>query len=511
MSNTTLFNPSDEYVKALLSKVAYEGVNVGYDFSKLNKEEFSIAERNFLSQNFEVIDSYSDLSTGFKACWVRNKETNEVVYAIAGTDDFPGGLFDYGDDYDICKRGMATEQFIEAYNYYMQVANAQGSIINQIVEGKPEQGGYLKIPTSIPGIYDYYTVVETINTHEGNGYSNISLTGHSLGGHLAGLIGMIKGKQTTIFNAPSYFKDPVGDYSIEYVFIDSEGKETTETLTSDYVGFVEKFFGSDVNQNTITHIYNFNNINIIANLGWNWKKNKGVDCLNQNPGLREAHSINSLCDAYYTYEVIKNYVTNSEAFFENVSGTNSQIVFENIYKLYCLETKQNFSEIDYSSSSFRNQYISNLKNWLDEKTEAQVNVSSDVFNSSASQMTGTDGADIFYTGGGNDTVNSGAGNDVVYGIDLKAPGEIVPQPDNGTKNINLGSGSDTYHGGDGDDFVDGGQGVDSDKDTNQIYLGNGTNYYTGGEGNEVFGAGMLLSTKVGVERRGGAVYVARDF
>ena len=80
MSNTTLFNPSDEYVKALLSKVAYEGVNVGYDFSKLNKEEFSIAERNFLSQNFEVIDSYSDFSTGFKACWIRNKETNEVVY-----------------------------------------------------------------------------------------------------------------------------------------------------------------------------------------------------------------------------------------------------------------------------------------------------------------------------------------------------------------------------------------------------------------------------------------------
>lgn len=484
MSDIATFNPSDDYIKALLSKAVYEGIDVGYDFSNLNDKEFSVAERNFLSQNFEVIDSYSDISTGFKACWFQKKGTNEVVYAIAGTDDFPGGLFDYGDDYDICKRGMATEQFIEAYNYYMQVANAQGSIINQIVEGKPEQGGYLKIPTSIPGIYDYYTVVETINTHEGKGYSNITLTGHSLGGHLAGLIGMIKGKQTTIFNAPSYFKDPVGDYSIEYVFIDSEGKETTETLTSDYIGFVEKFFGSDVNQNTITHIYNSNNINIIANLGWNWKKNKGVDCLNQNPGLREAHSINSLCDAYYTYEVIKNYVTNSEAFFENVSGTNSQIVFENIYKLYCLETKQNFSEIDYSSSSFRNQYISNLKNWLDEKTEAQVNVFSDVFNSSASQMTGTDGADIFYTGGGNDTVNSGAGNDVVYGIDLKAPGEIELLPDNGTKNINLGSGSDTYHGGEGNDIVDGGQGVDSDKDTNQIYLGNGTNYYTGGAGND---------------------------
>lgn len=167
MSETTSFNPSDEYINALLSKVAYEGVSVGDNFLDLNASKFSETERNFLFQNYEVVDSSSDLFSGFKACWIRNKETNEVTYAIAGTDFDLGILFDWGDDYDICKKGMATEQFIEAYNYYMQVANAQGSIINQIVKGKPEQGGYLKIPTSIPGIYDYYTVVETINTHEG--------------------------------------------------------------------------------------------------------------------------------------------------------------------------------------------------------------------------------------------------------------------------------------------------------------------------------------------------------
>ena len=179
MSETTSFNPSDEYINALLSKVAYEGVSVGDNFLDLNASKFSETERNFLFQNYEVVDSSSDLFSGFKACWIRNKETNEVTYAIAGTDFDLGILFDWGDDYDICKKGMATEQFIEAYNYYMQVANAQGSIINQIVKGKPEQGGYLKIPTSIPGIYDYYTVVETINTHEGNGYSKISGTAYN--------------------------------------------------------------------------------------------------------------------------------------------------------------------------------------------------------------------------------------------------------------------------------------------------------------------------------------------
>lgn len=368
MSETTNFNPNDDYIKALLSKVSYEGVSVGYNFLNLAPTKFSEDERNYLKNNFDVIDSYIDISTGFKACWIKNKATNEVTYAIAGTDDFPGGLFDYGDDYDICKRGMATEQFIEAYNYYMRVANKEGNIINQIVEGKPESGAYLKIPSSVSGVYNYYTVQEVTNTHTGNGNSNISLTGHSLGGHLAGLIGMVSGFDTTIFNAPSFFRDPLGDYSIEYVFINNDGTETKENLTSDYIGFVEKFFGADLSQSNITHIYNSNNSNIIANLGWNWSSNKGIDCLNQTPELVESHSISSLCDAFYTYEITKNFLTNSNVFYENVAGTNSQVAFENIYKLYCLENNKLFSPIEYSSSSFRKTYLDPLKTWIDQKT-----------------------------------------------------------------------------------------------------------------------------------------------
>lgn len=495
MSETASFNPSDEYIKALLSKVAYEGVTVNDSFLNLKSSEFSEAERIFLHDNYEIVDSYSDFSTGFKACWIRNKETNEVVYAIAGTDKFPSGLFDYGDDYDICKRGMATEQFIEAYNYYMQVANAQGTVINRIVEGKPESGAYLKIPVAV-NYYKYYTVEEFVNTHEGTGYNNISLTGHSLGGHLAGLLGIITGHQTTIFNAPSYFEDAIGDYSPEYVFINADGTETTETLSSDYLGFIKKFFGSDLNQDSVTHIYNSNNASIIANLGWNWTNNKAVDCLNQNPGLKEAHSINSLCDAYYAYEIIKNYVTNSDAFFEDVEGTNSQIVFENIYKLYCLETSQVFSAIDYASSNFHDLYLTRLKNWLDEKTEAQVNVSSDVFNSSTSLITGTDGADIIYTGGGNDTVNSGNGNDVVYGIDLDGDMDASAGT---TKVINLGAGNDTYHGSNAKDIVST-TGENTENDTNYIYLGAGADIFTGGAGADIVDAG-ILEKETGIEKQ----------
>lgn len=47
MSETTSFNPSDEYINALLCKVAYEGVSVGDSFLDLDTSEFSETERNF--------------------------------------------------------------------------------------------------------------------------------------------------------------------------------------------------------------------------------------------------------------------------------------------------------------------------------------------------------------------------------------------------------------------------------------------------------------------------------
>lgn len=81
MSETTSFNPSDEYINALLCKVAYEGVSVGDSFLDLDTSEFSETERNFLQSNFEVVDSSSDFLSGFKACWIRNKETNEVPHS----------------------------------------------------------------------------------------------------------------------------------------------------------------------------------------------------------------------------------------------------------------------------------------------------------------------------------------------------------------------------------------------------------------------------------------------
>lgn len=132
MSDAITFNPSKEYIDALLCKVSYEYLKLGDDLDKLHNGKFSDAEITYLKNNYEIVDGM-EASNGFDGTWfVRIDEdknrTGEAIFAIAGTDPGLGGLFDYGDDYDICKKGMATEQFIEAYNYYMRMANPEGDI-----------------------------------------------------------------------------------------------------------------------------------------------------------------------------------------------------------------------------------------------------------------------------------------------------------------------------------------------------------------------------------------------
>lgn len=75
---------------------------------------------------------------------------------------------------------------------------------------------------SKPDCSEYVQYFETIQTDEGYtqveqyyyleksddseivDIDNLIITGHSLGGHLAGILGITVGKEATIFNAPGY-------------------------------------------------------------------------------------------------------------------------------------------------------------------------------------------------------------------------------------------------------------------------------------------------------------------
>lgn len=74
MSDIATFNPSDDYIKALLSKAVYEGIDVGYDFSNLNDKEFSVAERNFLSQILKLLIVIAISRQDLKLVGFRRKE-----------------------------------------------------------------------------------------------------------------------------------------------------------------------------------------------------------------------------------------------------------------------------------------------------------------------------------------------------------------------------------------------------------------------------------------------------
>lgn len=141
LNDSILITPSDEHIKALLSKLAYENLSTSFNFSNLN-DTFSIAEKNYLNANFEVlsVSNNSDYETGFQGCILRNIKTNEITYAIRGTNNSE----DFDDDADIDLRGMATKQFIEAYNYFIKSTTPVGTsaYLIEYTDDKPESGAY---------------------------------------------------------------------------------------------------------------------------------------------------------------------------------------------------------------------------------------------------------------------------------------------------------------------------------------------------------------------------------
>ena len=474
MSNLTdviLENPSDEHIKALLSNLAYENLSTGFNFSNLDNS-FSIAEKNYLNENFEVLSVSDSNESGFQGCFLKNTKTNEIIFAIRGTET--DKLEDVDDDLDIINSGMAYKQFIDAYNYYIKTVTATGNTgrLLTYADQQPAEGtAYIDTGD---GHYIYFEDF----TGTGNGYSNVSITGHSLGGHLAGLIGMITGNQTTIFNASGYKDQPKLDFS----YISEDG--TTENMISMVSGIISKLFNKDItSQGNITHIYNDNGWEITANLGNNWTNSTPIYCLQKNNSV---HAIDEICTAYYAYETIKDIANGAESFRYDSTITSFNETFENVYKAYCLNKGENYYNLDYSDYVKINEVISKINEWSETQKANGGAIKVDSYNHTASlPMTGTDGVGIFYTGGGNDTIDAGAGNDTVYGIDLNGDTEAAATS---TKTINLGSGNDTYYGSNAKDTVTT-TGTNTENDTNYIYLGGGNDNFTGGDGIDIVDGG----------------------
>lgn len=484
-------NLENVYIKSLLSKVAYEnGIDVGYNFNFLGAE-FSNAEREYLNENYEVIGT-KHTESGLDLVIFTNLVTGENTISIAGTDIY--SAVDWGNDLSLGATGIAHKQFIELYNYYQQITHAYGENILQITKlenpsYEPEKP-YLRIETA-ENEYTYY-LLESVENNElpidefvAINANNLSFTGHSLGGHLAGIMSIITGKEATIFNAPSYKENTILSSGCEYVKTDGSIEETT----SDFDALICKLLNisnPDSKEGNITHYQNNYGGGFSENIAGSWNSTEEIYCLNGNTNWVDEHSINEIHSTLYAYYVIKDITNGAESFFNNSNLTSPNETFENVYKAYCLNKGEIYQELDYSEYANINQIISDINEWSEIQKANGGAIKVDSFNHSASLITGTDGADIIYTGGGNDTVNTGKGNDIVYGINLNGDAEAATTS---TKTVNLGSGNDTYYGSEAKDIVTT-TGANTENDTNHIYLGSGSDTFTGGNGVDIVDGGV---------------------
>ena len=474
-------NLENAYIKSLLSKVAYEkGIDVGYNFNFLGAE-FSNAEREYLNENYEVIGT-KHTESGLDLVIFKNLVTGENTISIAGTDIHSAA--DWGNDLSLGATGIAHKQFIELYNYYQQITHAYGENILQITKlenpsYEPEKP-YLRIETA-EDEYTYY-LLESVENNElpidefvAIDANNLSFTGHSLGGHLAGIMSIITGKEATIFNAPSYKENTILSSGCEYVKTDGSIEETT----SDFDALICKLLNisnPDSKEGNITHYQNNYGGGFSENIAGSWNSTEEIYCLNGNTNWVNEHSINEIHSTLYAYYVIKDIATEAESFFNNSNLTSPNETFENIYKAYCLNKGEAYQELNYSEYTNINQIISKINEWSETQKTNGGAIKVDSFNHSTSlPITGTDGADIFYTGGGNDTIDAGAGNDTVYGIDLNGDTEAAASS---TKTINLGIGDDKYYGSNGKDIIDCGLGSD------HVEAGAGENFIDLGTDND---------------------------
>lgn len=461
------------YEKALLAKLAYEDLdNWGRDYLEnyKNKDKvkpFTTQDAEYLSKNFELIDivKTGDFESDFQGCLVRNKNTNEVTFAIRGTQGFKDQI----QDADIGLKGMVVEQFVDAYNWFIEKTTPNGVTAKKIVYNKPIPDGTAFVSATDLFGTDTFFFEDFVGTEKK--YSNISLVGHSLGGHLAGLIGMITNLDTTIFNAPSFKTSNTDNHK---VILSGDGNGNTESVSSYFIGIIGKLFGVNYNnQSNISHIYNENYSEIIADLGGNWKKDitSALRYLNDDisPNTFTHHSIIGMVDTLYAYKTIKDIINDKSVFFKDVEGTSSRIAFENVLKLYYEKEGSITLNLDYSNSNQVQSVIKIIEDWISEEKAKGNNIIVDVNEKNPSDIAGTNKNDIVYLGMGDDVLSTGAGNDIVYGYD-RSVGLDVNKQHQDTKEVDLGSGNDEYYGGYGKDTIHGGLGQD------YISAGSGENY-----------------------------------
>ncbi|MFV0626364.1 MAG: calcium-binding protein [Alphaproteobacteria bacterium] len=381
------------------------------------------------------------------------------MYSRNGYTPSTGGELDYYADTQIGMYGLAINQFISAYNYYQEMTaqafEKDGKwYIKQLVKSdfvptaeNGENVDYIasNITMSDIDISSYYYVgykeVDKDSRQTING--NISLIGHSLGGHLAGILSRFTGLEANIFNAPGYHEAST-DAIFSYLL--SKGIFVTTINTSfhfsdgivvdnlSYLEMLETFLGNNYHGQYVNQLINSNNIDVIANLFSDWENSNYIECLNQSPSKEEAHSIKSIVDTLYAYKVIKDIINDSDVFLKEKENATSQTAFENVYKAYCVANRVSIETLDYSDNIQIQGIITKIADWIKVSQENGISIKIDVYYKDETEdqaLIGTVGDDILYGGDGNNLIKGGTGSDT-YIFRKDDVGTLIVEDSSGT-------------------------------------------------------------------------------
>ena len=258
---------------------------------------FSVIQSEEFTRRWRIIDHQPNTSNGFSATVFEALDefgngTGELSLAIRGSE----GLFDFTSQSDwlsnlgdVGPDGIAIHQAIDLFNYYQRLTSTGGDVIQYTYHG--EKAG---VPASISS---EMVSTSTFRTTEFGALAGqqFSVTGHSLGGHLALVMERLASAMVTAvttFNAVGF---------------DTDLKLKVDPLTSE--GFFDLLrdgsgapISSGWNESDITRIEVQGDI--VSEIGNLPATQQLVFSEGENEGPIDAHNIDSISDSFAVYELL---------------------------------------------------------------------------------------------------------------------------------------------------------------------------------------------------------------
>ena len=192
---------NDIYINALLADATYaldDAVTDEYPKSKLiqkleDRMTGTLAE--YIGSNFTVV-THKDISdiigSGFDATVWRD-EAGKIYVSMTGSA--PGA--DFITDADLTVTGVAGAQIVDMVNWWLKNTTAAGEVAKQIDR--------IVIPSPLVSpTFSFVEAVSTTGTGVLSTVTNVTVNGHSLGGHLTTVFSRLFGMQWPVYHSYTY-------------------------------------------------------------------------------------------------------------------------------------------------------------------------------------------------------------------------------------------------------------------------------------------------------------------